>query len=79
MCVAYRFYTDIMDFMRKTAGGHMYTLTVTELANRSGATPHTVRYYTRMGLLRPERNPDNGYREKGIDLIYGALIERSGI
>ena len=37
-------------------------LTVTELANRSGATPHTVRYYTRMGLLRPGRNPDNGYR-----------------
>ncbi len=37
-------------------------LTVTELANRSGATPHAVRYYTRMGLLRPERNPDNGYR-----------------
>ena len=36
-------------------------LTVSELANRSGATPHAVRYYTRMGLLRPERNPDNGY------------------
>jgi len=36
-------------------------LTVTELANRSGATPHAVRYYTRLGLLRPERNPDNGY------------------
>ncbi len=36
-------------------------LTVTELANRSGATHHAVRYYTRMGLLRPERNPDNGY------------------
>ena len=40
----------------------MYTLTVTELANRSGATPHAVRYYTRMGLLRPERDPGNGYR-----------------
>jgi len=37
-------------------------LTVTELANRSGATPHAVRYYTRKGLLRPERNPGNGYR-----------------
>lgn len=37
-------------------------LTVTELANRSGATPHAVRYYSRMGLLRPQRNPDNGYR-----------------
>lgn len=36
-------------------------LTVTELANRSGATPHAVRYYTRLGLLRPQQNPDNGY------------------
>jgi len=37
-------------------------MTVSELASLSGATPHAVRYYTRMGLLRPERNPDNGYR-----------------
>jgi len=37
-------------------------LTVAELANRSGATPHAIRYYTRMGLLMPERNPNNGYR-----------------
>ena len=37
-------------------------LTVTELAKQSGTTPHAVRYYTRRGLLRPERNPDNGYR-----------------
>ena len=45
---------------RLTGGYKM--LTVTELANRSGATPHAVRSYTRLGLLRPERNPDNGYR-----------------
>jgi len=38
----------------------MYT--VTELANRCNTTPHLVRYYTRKGLLRPKRNPDNGYR-----------------
>lgn len=37
-------------------------LTVTELANKSGTTPHAVRYYSRMGLLRPERHPGNGYR-----------------
>jgi len=36
-------------------------LTVTGLARRSGTTPHAVRYYTRRGLLKPERNPDNGY------------------
>ena len=40
----------------------MYIYTVTELANRCETTPHAVRYYTRMGLLRPKRNPDNGYR-----------------
>ncbi len=37
-------------------------MTVNELAKQSGTTPHAVRYYTQMGLLRPERNPDNGYR-----------------
>ena len=37
-------------------------MTVSELASQSGATPHAVRYYTRMGLLHPERNPENGYR-----------------
>lgn len=37
-------------------------LTVTELARRSDTTQHAVRYYTRMGLLRPERDPNNDYR-----------------
>jgi DNA-binding transcriptional MerR regulator len=40
----------------------MYLYTVTELANRCATTPHAVRYYTRKGLLRPKRNPENGYR-----------------
>ena len=40
----------------------MINYTVTELAKRCNTTPHAVRYYTRMGLLRPERHPDNGYR-----------------
>ena len=37
-------------------------LTVTELAKLSDTKPNIVRYYTRRGLLRPERNPNNGYR-----------------
>lgn len=37
-------------------------LTVTELAQRSKTTKHAVRYYTRMGLLMPKRNPHNDYR-----------------
>lgn len=38
-------------------------LTVSELASQSGTTAHAVRYYTRLGLLRPQRHPDNGYRQ----------------
>ena len=37
-------------------------MTVSELAKTSGATPDTVRYYTRVGLLSPTRNANNGYR-----------------
>ena len=38
-------------------------MTVSVLAKKSGTTPHAVRYYTRMGLLTPTRNPENGYRQ----------------
>jgi DNA-binding transcriptional MerR regulator len=37
-------------------------LTVTELARLSDTTPDAVRYYSRRGLLKPERHPENGYR-----------------
>ncbi len=35
---------------------------VSELAREAGVTAETVRHYIREGLLRPERNPDNGYQ-----------------
>ncbi|MDR5867139.1 MerR family transcriptional regulator [Halomonas koreensis] len=35
---------------------------VSELARQAGVTAETVRHYTREGLLRPERHPDNGYQ-----------------
>ncbi len=35
---------------------------VNELAIRIGVTPDTVRYYTRIGLLKPNKNPINGYK-----------------
>lgn len=47
---------------KSTAFGLTKMLTVTELARRSDTTQHAVRYYTRMGLLRPERDPNNDYR-----------------
>jgi len=37
-------------------------MTVNDLSQRTGVTSHTVRYYSRIGLLKPGRNPDNGYR-----------------
>lgn len=37
-------------------------LTVSQLATRCDVTPETVRYYARVGLLHPERHPENGYK-----------------
>jgi DNA-binding transcriptional MerR regulator len=34
---------------------------VSELAKKAGVTPDTVRFYTKEGLLHPEKDPDNGY------------------
>jgi len=38
-------------------------MTVKALADRVGVSPHTVRYYARIGLLVPSRGGRNGYRE----------------
>ena len=35
---------------------------VQELATRAAVAPHVVRYYARMGLLRPTRDPRNQYQ-----------------
>ncbi|MCU0506798.1 MAG: MerR family transcriptional regulator [Anaerolineae bacterium] len=35
---------------------------VNEIARRAGVSPETVRYYARIGLLRPERDDHNDYR-----------------
>lgn len=35
--------------------------TVSGLAAAAGVTPHVVRYYTRIGLLQPLRDPSNNY------------------
>ena len=34
-----------------------------EVARSAGVSANVVRYYSRIGLLDPARNPDNGYRE----------------
>lgn len=40
---------------------------VQELADRARVAPHVVRYYARIGLLRPRRDVGNGYRQFGIE------------
>ena len=37
-------------------------ITVNELAIQSGVAAHVVRYYTRIGLIEPFTQQDNGYR-----------------
>lgn len=36
-------------------------LTVSQVAKRTGISPHTIRYYVKIGLLQPSRRPDNHY------------------
>lgn len=43
----------------KSAGA---VTTATGLARQAQVPVHVVRYYTRIGLLRPARNPANGYQ-----------------
>lgn len=38
---------------------------VKELADELGVTADTVRHYTRIGILNPARDPDNGYKRYG--------------
>lgn len=38
----------------------MYT--VSELSRAGAVSPHVVRYYTRIRLLEPARDPNNGYK-----------------
>lgn len=36
--------------------------TVNDVAKLAGIAPHVVRYYSRIGLLKPVRDPRNGYK-----------------
>jgi DNA-binding transcriptional MerR regulator len=37
-------------------------MTVIEIAQRAEVAPHVVRYYARIGMLKPSRHQDNGYK-----------------
>jgi MerR family transcriptional regulator, Zn(II)-responsive regulator of zntA len=53
---------------------------VSDLARKAGTTTETVRHYTDIGLLQPERDPNNGYRRyvnTDLRLLRFALKARS--
>jgi len=51
---------------------------VIDLARRAGETPEVVRYYTRIGLLNPARNPGNGYKRfVDADLVRLRFIRQA--
>lgn len=43
---------------------------VNELARDAGVSSNTVRYYTKIGLLEPARDPNNGYKMYPPDDIH---------
>jgi MerR family transcriptional regulator, Zn(II)-responsive regulator of zntA len=51
---------------------------VHELATRAAIAPHVVRYYARLGLLRPVRDPGNKYQHfSQADLQRLAFIRKA--
>lgn len=55
-------------------------MNVSQLARKGDTTTETVRHYTDLGLLRPDRNPDNGYRvytRDDLERLQFALQARS--
>lgn len=48
-----------------------------EVAGLTGVSVRTLHHYDEIGLLCPDRNPDNGYREyseKDLDLLQQILF-----
>lgn len=47
-----------------------------ELSNLFNISVDSIRYYEKMGLITPVRNPDNGYREYTMDDFETIVIIR---
>ncbi len=52
------------------------SLHVAELARKAGVTPATVRYYARVGMLSPDREPENGYRCFAAEDVHRVVFIR---
>ncbi len=51
---------------------------VNELSKKTGVAPHVIRYYSRIGLLRPRRDSNNGYKlYNGEDVRRLEFIRRT--
>lgn len=51
---------------------------VHELANEAGVSTHVVRYYTKIGLLTPKRDPKNRYKYFGpMDVKRLRFVKRA--
>ncbi|MDX8386644.1 MAG: MerR family transcriptional regulator [Gallionella sp.] len=51
---------------------------VNELSKLAGVTPDVIRYYTRIGLLKPSRNLVNNYKQFcSADVNYVRFIRRA--
>jgi DNA-binding transcriptional MerR regulator len=56
---------------------HMGTCSITETADMTGLTAHTLRYYERIGLLDPvDRGPDGRRRFREADLAWLSFLTR---
>ena len=51
-------------------------MTVKDVARQSGVSPGAVRYYSRIGLLRPKRNRRNRYQEYQESDVAGVRFIR---
>ena len=55
--------------------------TIKKLAQISGVSTRTLRYYDELGLLKPERINSSGYRiygQKQVDTLQQILLPRAG-
>lgn len=49
---------------------------IAQVCKITGVSRSTLLYYERIGLLRPERNPDNGYRQFSREDIHALVLIR---
>lgn len=45
-------------------------MTIKEAEERTGLARSNIRFYEKEGLVQPERNPQNGYREYDEGLFF---------